>query len=66
MSTTVPSTCTAYLAPTRYDLNKNKITIEATTTATIGQIQANDCKTDADKSMQDLKTTLIANGSYQT
>jgi hypothetical protein len=63
---TVPATCSAYTVPTKYDLTKNKLTIDTTTTATLGWIQANDCKTDADTSMQALKTAMIANGSWQT
>ena len=61
---TLPTTCAAYTGSTKIDLTKNKVTFSATTTATVGWLNAADCKTDLDAMLASSKAALVASGTW--
>ena len=62
---TLPTTCAAYTGSTKIDLNKNKVTFSATTTATVGWLNAADCKTDLDALLASRKAAYVVSGWWE-
>jgi hypothetical protein len=63
---TAPNTCSAYIAAGKLSTTTNKLTFNAATTATVGWLQANDCKTNLDTYTTSVKAASVAANSWTT